>query len=859
MKKCLSLIVVFALILTTLAMPMTASAYDISLMADNGDIAITFDVPEEAVKPGETFDVVVKATATGADVIATEAQVEIAYNTSAFTYKSAEDLAAKAEVNPFASYVQYLLVDGQVTVGAEEVTLATLKFQVNEEANPADYEFKLDPAGDTYFYFGNGSWYTVTAEAETVTVEENTAMAKVGEVELKNKTYYQSSLTIDIVGGEGATLKKDEETAVPYTSGTPIVESGSYVLTISVYGADDVVYSFVLKTESVDAVLNTEFTPVDNGYVKGATFEIPVTITGLGTATADMVSFDVVYGAGLTMVADGTDITQKGTSVVYGDGGTGALADGAVATLTFTVADEAAYGDVTITLANPQMSLTNDGIDPSANNIEVDDTIYTVTIVPSTAFGTIDAAQFDELEWSKTSNTVYVTADPAATVQYVKAEEGVTPPTATQTNLKDLYNSGVAAPVVVDDEATYYVVAKIGSVYQLVGTVNSEQAKVDQTAPIINASSLDMDAYASTLTDDYVITVTGIATDTHDVTYEASIDGADFAPVVEGKITIPAGTSVNGVEYIEIKAIDVAGNEATDTVKLYLDGDAPAIANIQAAADKDVNGQKPVTANVTDATSTVTAKWYMDQNAELDIAAVEALAGNDLVIGEEGLVTVPAAATGTYYIVATDAAQNKTMDKITVTFDEATVPGIKVAVVKEAATTAGVFKAGTNNGSFTYVKVELEDTADGYTTVMYLDEAQEAWSGEIDNAEANHGPHTVKVVTTHNSYAADTKTVEYSFTIVSETAMPSVNNDKRFNIIDYGIVSDVVAAGKALPDAEALLGEFTGGIYAGDVDGDFGYDKDDVAELIRSIRAGERPGSYTFKILNKFAVEPTEE
>ena len=859
MKKCLSLIVVFALILTTLAMPMTASAYDISLQADAGDVTITFGVPTEPVKPGETFEVVVKATATGDDVTATEAQVEIAYNTSAFTYKSAASLAANAEVNEFDNYVQYLLVNGLVTVGAEEVTLATLTFEVKETADPHGYEFNLDGNGDTYFYFGNGSWYTVAAEAATVTVTENVAIAKVGEVELQEKTYYQTSLTINIVGdGVGeVTLKEGDAEAEIINAEEPIIltTTNDYVLTINIYGNNPKVYNFSLNTATVAAVLETEFEVDIEGYEKDDTFVIPVTITGLGTATADMVSFDVVYDAGLTMVATGTEILQTGNSVVYGNGGTATLTNGNVATLTFTVAQDAEYGKKTIKLANPQMSLENDGIDPSGSNIQVDDQTYTLTVIPSEAFAEI-TTDLDALTWTNQPVSVEYASDFGAEVKYLKAKDGVEYTTTTQEGLGVIFNDADAAaqPVNVNAEGTYYVVAKIGDVYQLVDEITSEEAKFDATAPVVDASGLDMSAYESSI-EDYVITIGDIATDAHGIAkYQASVNGGEFADIVDGKVTIPAGTSVKGTEYVVIKAIDVAGNEATDKVTLYLDGDAPTITDVEITDDKDAAGNKTITATVADATSNATAMIYVGA-ADLDIEAVEAL-DNGVAFNGSYATNVP----GTYYIVATDAASNKAMASKLAEFDTAAVPAIKVAVVKDATTTPNVFTANVNNGSFTYVKVELAtETAAGYNTKMLLDDVE--WDGEIDNAEANRGEKTLKVVTTHNNDLSDTATVEYKFTIVSESAMPSVNNDNRFNIIDYGIVSDVVEAGKALPDAETLLGEFTGGIYAGDVDGDFGYDNDDVAELIRSIRAGERPGSYTFKFLNKAVVEdePGEE
>ncbi len=845
MKKCLSLIVVFALILTTLAMPMTASAYDISLMADNGDISITFGVPAEPVHPGETFDVVVKATATGADVVATEAQVEIAFNNSAFTYAGVEGLADKAEINAFSNYVQYLLVDGRVTVGAEEVTLATLQFTVNENATATAYAFNLDANGDTYFYFGNGSWYTATATPSNVTVEENTAKAMVGAVELQEKTYYQSSLTIDIVGGTSATIKEGEKEAEAIVDNQVILSTtADYVLTIKVYGADDVVYNFALNTATVAAVLETELTVDIEGYEKGDSFVIPVTIKGLDNLAADMVSFDVVYDAGLTMVAEGTEITYTGNSVVYGNGGTATLTNGNVATLTFTVADNAEYGIKTIKLANPQMSLANDGIDPSGSNIQVDGKTHTITVIPSDDFAKI-TTDLGALGWTNQPVTVEYASDYDAEVKYLKAAADAEYDTTTQAGLGVIFNDDAAdvQPVNVNAEGTYYVVAKIGNVYQLVAELTSEDAKFDATSPVVDASGLDMNAYASSIAG-YVITVGDIATDAHGIAkYQANVNGAGFADIVDGKITIPAGTSVKGTEYVVIKAIDVAGNEATDAVTLYLDGDAPTITDVAITGDKDKDGNKTITATVADATSEVTAMIYVGA-AGLDLEAVKAL---DNGVAFNGSYATKVA--GTYYIVATDAARNETMASIDATFDSASVPAIKVAVVKDIETTANVFTAGVNNGSFTYVKVELAtETAAGYNTKMFLNDVE--WDGEVDNT-ADHGEKILKVVTTHNADLTDTATVEYKFTIVSETAMPSVNNDTRFNIIDYGIVSDVVAAGKALPDEATLLDEFTGGIYAGDVDGDFGYDNDDVAELITSIRAGERPGSYTFKILNK--------
>ena len=104
------------------------------------------------------------------------------------------------------------------------------------------------------------------------------------------------------------------------------------------------------------------------------------------------------------------------------------------------------------------------------------------------------------------------------------------------------------------------------------------------------------------------------------------------------------------------------------------------------------------------------------------------------------------------------------------------------------------------------------------------------------------------VTTTHTVNASDSATATYKFTIVDVAEMLSPNADKRFNIIDYAMVRQLVELNKALPTAE---NGFDGGIFSGDVTGDLTVNGADYADIIRSIRAGEKPGSYTFNVLKK--------
>ena len=121
-----------------------------------------------------------------------------------------------------------------------------------------------------------------------------------------------------------------------------------------------------------------------------------------------------------------------------------------------------------------------------------------------------------------------------------------------------------------------------------------------------------------------------------------------------------------------------------------------------------------------------------------------------------------------------------------------------------------------------------------------------AYTEETPITEA--GNYVLTVTTTHGVNAADTESATYKFSIVDESNMPSPNGDKRFNIIDFAMVRQLVELGKALPTAE---NGFSGGIFSGDVTGDLTVNGDDYADIIRSVRAGEKPGAYTFNVFNK--------
>lgn len=895
MKKFLSLMLTLALIITTLALPITASAADISLQAlvEDKTITVSYTPSASTVHPGEAFTIAVKATPSE-DITLDSYVVDINYDGTQFALTNAESADLKKfDSDTTNAYVRLISEANQAVTAADGLNLVTLNFTVKDTAVPSSYTTCI-LGDDTAFTVKNGNtidWFvlgsSIIDNKVTTTVAENTYTVKIDENELvPGKTYYKTSgVTVSVTGTGIESVKVNEESLTAGGEGAytkVLTEGGEYTVKVKVIGKNEESKSFTLNTETIAAKLITDFAANELGYKKGDNFSVPVKITGLGTsAQAAMVSFKVEAAAGLTLdtTALGAGVTYdaENKTVMYGNtaGETGLGNDALVATLKFNVEDAAVYGVNSVTISDAKLALVKD-IDPTADSIGNEINTQKVVVVPTEAFGTLPA-DITTAVWTNNNYTVAVTpADAAVSVKYLAVGELTSVETTTQSGLKAIYDNAqavAAATVTVDSENNYVIVARVGddpAVYQHVGTLTpGTNAWYDKTAPTVDITGIAAVTGVRNSKGGYVFDITGLAkSDARSGLnkIEYSLNGVDYTEfgLDATSITIPEQNFSGNVTF---KVTDKAGNTAvSDGFALKLDMDDPTVTGMAVGAVQ-ADGSKDITANVADVGSGVTGgaitvavyKGEAGSAALSDISAIEALEKVADAALNEGVATYKTTTAGRYYFVAADAAEHKAFASVDVAFETLSeASGIKVKVYASAADYAAGFKKtddsaladfGGTNGSFRYVAIKADAAATGYSNSLTLakDGAEAtAYTEETPITEA--GNYVLTVTTTHGVNAADTKSATYKFSIVDESNMPSPNGDKRFNIIDFAMVRQLVELGKALPTAE---NGFSGGIFSGDVTGDLTVNGDDYADIIRSVRAGEKPGAYTFNVFNK--------
>lgn len=894
MKKFLSLMLTLALIITTLALPITASAADISLQAavEGKSIAVSYTPSASTVHPGETFTIGVKATPSE-NITLDSYAVDIKYDGTQFTLNNeVTDDLQKFDSDTTNAYVRLISeTKDQSVTAAEGLQLVTLNFTVKTTAVPSSYTTCI-LGDDTAFNVKNGNtidWFvlgpSITDDTVTTTVAENTYSVKIDGNELvPGKTYYKTSgVTVSVTGTGIETVKVNDELLTAGGDGAytkVLTEGGEYTVKVKVIGKSEESKSFTLNTETIAAKLITDFAANELGYKKGDNFSVPVKITGLGTsAQAAMVSFKVEAAAGLTLdtttLGEGVTYDADNKTVMYGNttGETGLGNDALVATLKFNVEDAAVYGVNSVTISDAKLALVKD-IDPTADSIGNEINTQKVVVVPTAAFGALPA-DITTAAWTNNNYTVEVTpADAAVSVKYLAVGELTSVDTTTQSGLKAIYDNAQAvtgATVAVDSENNYVIIARVGddpAVYQHVGTLTpGTNAWYDKTAPTVDIAEMVALTGVQDAKNGYSLDVSKLKKEdklSGIAKVEYSLNGADYTEFTGDAIALEA-QNFNG--NVTFKVTDKAGNTAvSEGFALKLDMDDPTVAEMAVGAVQ-ADGSKDITANVADAGSGVTSgaitvAVYKGEAAseELsDISAIEALGKAGDAVLNEGVAKYNTTTAGRYYFVAADAAGHKAFASVDVAFETLSeASGIKVKVYASAADYAAGFKKtddsaladfGGTNGSFRYVAIKADAAVTGYSNSLTLakDGAEAtAYTEETPITEA--GNYVLTVTTTHGVNAADTESATYKFSIVDESNMPSPNGDKRFNIIDFAMVRQLVELGKALPTTE---NGFSGGIFSGDVTGDLTVNGDDYADIIRSVRAGEKPGAYTFNVFNK--------
>ena len=772
MRKFLSLMLAMALIITTLALPVSVSAAAGKSDA-NITVSYTTDLGEATeVHPGDTFNLTVNITS-DKNVTLSAYEIYVAYDKNDYTITAASD-ASYSIVESKWGYTGNLIAMSKNTdtelTAATAVAVATIPVTVASGATVNEASGFVKPTTGFVDMFVEGGTAEGTKECNfsdselSYTINANTSSITIdGKAYEPNKLYINANgVTFRVTGTniESVTYKQtDAETptdiTVPVTGKTSAeittpLTAGAYEVSVKLTGvADAVKYTFRVSQEVVSGEIAINFTPKAEGYKAGETFEVPVKISGIGENKKGMASFDLVYDSArlelTTTTAENITIApgEAGkASVSFGTSSTAAsfptTGDGNFVTLAFSVKSDAEIGKADITISNAQLTVKNDTDDivyeNNSSKITKDST--TVVVVPN-IFATVDTSAVTD--WTNTSygvtvNPVSAPADQAISFKYVLLDGAAN--YADQNALKGAYESEAAKAVTgnkiaIDTDSKHYaIISEFNGVYSLVkDLVPGIDIWYDGTAPTINNAELaknNMDSFAKSKD----VTVTDLAIDaggSNGVTYKYLVVTDGTTPTAETTGWTDVSDTISFTESkvgkLYIMATDKAGNAIVSNaeVNIKVDADNPTLTT---NAGNDTADGTPITISATDTTSNVTVKVYF---SETDVDA-STLTDSNLSKtypeeGEEASKTIGktyyAKNSGFYYISATDEAGNSSdVSKVKVT--RAAVDNtstLSVKVISTSTEVANVFDKVTesntaSNGTFGYVGIKVATPAE---------------------------------------------------------------------------------------------------------------------------------------------------
>lgn len=772
MRKFLSLMLAMALIITTLALPVSVSAAAGKSDA-NITVSYTTDLGEATeVHPGDTFNLTVNITS-DKNVTLSAYEIYVAYDKNDYTITAASD-ASYSIVESKWGYTGNLIAMSKNTdtelTAATAVAVATIPVTVASGATVNEASGFVKPTTGFVDMFVEGGTAEGTKECNfsdselSYTINANTSSITIdGKAYEPNKLYINANgVTFRVTGTniESVTYKQtDAETptdiTVPVTGKTSAeittpLTAGAYEVSVKLTGvADAVKYTFRVSQEVVSGEIAINFTPKAEGYKAGETFEVPVKISGIGENKKGMASFDLVYDSArlelTTTTAENITIApgEAGkASVSFGTSSTAAsfptTGDGNFVTLAFSVKSDAEIGKADITISNAQLTVKNDTDDivyeNNSSKITKDST--TVVVVPN-IFATVDTSAVTD--WTNTSygvtvNPVSAPADQAISFKYVLLDGAAN--YADQNALKGAYESEAAKAVTgnkiaIDTDSKHYaIISEFNGVYSLVkDLVPGIDIWYDGTAPTINNAELaknNMDSFAKSKD----VTVTDLAIDaggSNGVTYKYLVVTDETTPTAETTGWTDVSDTISFTESkvgkLYIMATDKAGNAIVSNaeVNIKVDADNPTLTT---NAGNDTADGTPITISATDTTSNVTVKVYF---SETDVDA-STLTDSNLSKtypeeGEEASKTIGktyyAKNSGFYYISATDEAGNSSdVSKVKVT--RAAVDNtstLSVKVISTSTEVANVFDKVTesntaSNGTFGYVGIKVATPAE---------------------------------------------------------------------------------------------------------------------------------------------------
>lgn len=892
MKKYLSLVLAVALVLTTLVVP--AYADDLSLDGTN-EVTLTYEVASvngesevDAIYPKD--EVVVNAVlSTASETPISIGDIDITTDVGGLTDVT---LTAEGEFenestdNDSLHFADANLTGVSVSASAP-LTLFTLSFEA--PTTIGDYNITVDAVALNFVMSGIYEC-DVTVVDEKVTVSNVVNTVKVGDkaLEADAEAAYVYANSADVTFTSTSKKASAKFTAVPEGSNvtvdtvvtdaaTSVTTVGTYAITVTNPDGSEAVYTFELKG-AVAATLATEVSNVkETGNIANDQIVVRTSISGLSEGVqVSYLTYGVTYDADVfDLAVDGAQL-RDGT-IVWGEDNANednylTSNQTNIATLTFTVKADAAYGKHDIAFEEGTTTIYND-LSGNDNKLGAADTI-SVAVVPET-YATLTETNIPAEGSYATSYTVPVAVTEGVTTKLYMPETPQDVEGATQETLASWYTAATqeianGVEVNVNTEGQYILISTTAAgIYTAVEITN----RVDITGPTAaKKENVDVD-WTSTKDEVWTVdsadfatvedTKSGVATKVEyyfgDVT-----EGIVWNTSEDGKITQAIGTNYNG--NLAIRYFDDLGNASDNyiDVTVKLDGEAPALSDL-ACDGTIVNNKQTVTFTATDFSGIQTVEIYKD--GVIDAGIEYTNEGNDYTFG--------VATEGTYTVKVYDAVNHVSEKSIAIEFAEKTVREVKVSVLNGVEPTyklnntiemaeKGIAPKGSadaydTNGTFTYAKVEIVDfnTVNGFTDTLTVEKSvagvvDEEFVAPDDGVYTEVGDYTLTVSTTQDGITDDEPLARtYKFSIVAADDINTVNGNHFYDISDYARVRNVLGktTNTAIPESGDL---FYGGYYSGDLNGDFAYSTaDDLTPLLGAILGrNNTPSDNNFGILN---------
>lgn len=858
MKKFLSLMLTLALIVTTIAVPLSAFADVTGAGNADGKITVSYAVDKDTIHPGDEFTVTVNASVSDlTDAGATS--INVAAYTIDTKYDATKlEFASQAVSGQLGTAIKkgttdnYVYMIGEIlTVGTTATKVGSFKFKARAAATGTDVLSTLagntmfvddSDAAKTYKYVGGSATVSFTPNSFSVK-DDNTVMQDgknyYGVQTEKLYTITGTNITnVEVKKGDAPVEATKAVDSDDYTFTAPALteenSSVTYTVKVTQVGTEGTI-TFTNYYEAVDVKIGIDtIDGKDNGFIRSVEgtdtiISVPIRISGVSTnVAAAMVSFKIEADAGLTyssVAGDNVTYKEADKTVVFNDNTSATETTitnaGVFATVKFKVDPEAAYGVKNIRISAPNLAIAK-GIGGEADQIGIDKSEEKVIVIPSGDFATITVPE--NQSWTNnTYNNTVTAADTAVGVRFGAYAQDGTVPGATKdtfTNATGTVGSNGEMAIGGGNDPTtsnYYVIARVGddnnAIYKIYDLKLGEKVWFDNTKPAVDVTNVKFEGVQNA-SSDVTLDVSGLAASKatglsglNTLAYKLDgnyVDVESFDFSAESKtITITGDNLKNYNGNITFKVTDKAGNETESaSVALKMDADNPEVTQIT-VGDRDAQGYKTLAPTITDQGTEVTkvaytVKAYTQAISENAISSIEDI---------EKLIELPATDSAykvnspyRVYFVVTDAANHKGYNSTEVTFDSAAPSGIKVKTYAGATDWISGFMPESENNALTpYRKTNGTYI---YVSIKVNDAANGYRNTVTITKKSDSGSETVSITPDEKTgaYVFDNNASgTYTFTVKTENE--TYSGDSATESYTFSIAADQDAMLSASGDA----------------------------------------------------------